>query len=115
MTDIEALRLERDQLASRVAELQACMMPMMVGSCTCCTKTPVRDYHQDTCRYKVVGDVLDRPLPASLPNHDADLLEKLANSMPQDYNEGPGFQDGVNHAKDILLSRVALIRSEVSG
>lgn len=42
-------------------------------------------------------------------------LEGAANSMPQDYNEGPGFQAGVNHAKSILLSRAALIRREVSG
>lgn len=80
---IGALEAENTALKSRVAELEACMMPMMIGSCTCCTKTPVKHYHQDTCRYKVVGDVLDRKPAASLLLHDADLLEEYAKALPE--------------------------------
>jgi len=73
--DCNKLMTEVAELQARVAELEACMMPMMIGSCTCCTKTPVKGYHRDTCRYKVVGDVLNRKPRQSLLLHDAEVLE----------------------------------------
>lgn len=98
-TEYKALRLERDQFAARVAELEEGIR--VNGVCE----------HADGFKHPKLWaeDILNRSLPASLLIRDDDLLESAADSMHQDYNEGPGFQDGVNHAKDILLSRLLLL------
>src|SRR3954471_8500436 len=68
----------------RVKEIEAKVLnitnlaKLIVGSCTCLTKTPVLKFHAEDCRYRVIQEAYETDLPDLLADRKL-LIAQLTN------------------------------------
>jgi hypothetical protein len=71
-------------------DMKARIIKQMVGSCSCMTKTPIPEYHEDDCLYRVLGDCLHMiENPRDMVYHilGQDLTERLIKDQYNSIND----------------------------
>lgn len=71
-------------------DLKSRIIKKMVSSCSCLTKTPISEYHDEDCLYRVLGDCLNLiENPRNMVIHvlGNDLVEKLVKDQYNAIND----------------------------